>query len=62
MTLGQHIRLAGAVTCIVAALLNNLLLNFLGLMVVAIGMVVHIDNLERRLQALESKGATDDEN
>lgn len=61
MTIGQHIRLAGAVTCIIAVLLNNLLLNFLGLMIIAVGVVVHIDQLEKRVQALETKGVDDEE-
>lgn len=61
MNIWEHVRLAGAVTCIIAALFNNLLLNLFGLMIVAIGTVGHVSNLEKRLAALEAKGVNDEE-
>ena len=61
MTFGQHVRLAGAVVCIIAFFASSLLLNFIGLIVMAIGVVLHIDNLEKRVAALEPKEKDDEE-
>jgi len=60
MTFGQHIRLAGATVVIVSFFMNNLLLNFIGLIIMAIGVTVQVDSLERRIAALELKGRSDD--
>lgn len=61
MTLGKHIRLAGAIACIVGAITNTLILNLIGLLVMFIGVVVQVDNLDRRIAALEPKGDTDEQ-
>ena len=61
MNIWEHIKLAGAVVCIIAALLNDLALNLLGLFVAAIGVMGHVTNLEQRMKLLESKGDEDNE-
>jgi hypothetical protein len=43
----KHIRLAGTVTCLVAAIISNVLLSFIGLMLIAAGVVGGLDRLER---------------
>lgn len=60
MTFGQHIRLAGAVVVIVAFFMHSLMLNLLGLVVMAIGVTVQVDALERRVAALEPKEDEDE--
>lgn len=62
MTFGRHIRLAGAVVIIVAAFTNIMLLTMIGLCVMAIGAIVQIDSLEKRVAALEPKEDTDEKN
>lgn len=61
MTFGKQVRLAGAVTCIIAAVTNTIVLNLIGLLAMFIGVVIQVDNLEQRLIALEPKGDNDDE-
>lgn len=60
MTLGGHIRLAGSVVVIVAFFTHSLVLNLLGLCIMAIGVTVQVDGLEKRVMALEPK-ENDDE-
>lgn len=62
MTWGKRIRLAGAVACIVGAVTHILLLNLIGLLVMFIGVVAQVDNLERRVEDLEPKEDTNEEN
>ena len=61
MNIWEHIKVAGAVVCIVAALLNNLALNLLGLLIATIGVMGHVTNLEYRMKLLENKGDEDEE-
>lgn len=61
MTFGGHIRLAGAVVVILSFFLKNMALNFLGLMIMAIGVTIQVDSLERRVAALEPKEKDNDE-
>lgn len=61
MNFWNHVRAAGAVTVIIAYFLNNLLLNLIGLMIIAVGVVGHVSNLEERVKALENKGVNDEE-
>lgn len=61
MTFGGQIRLAGAVVSIIGAITNIVVLSLVGLMVMAIGAIWQIDTLERRVNALESKGNSNDE-
>lgn len=60
MTFGKQVRLAGAVVCIVGAVTNITILNIIGLLVVFLGVILQVDNLERRIEYLEPKG--EDEN
>lgn len=60
MTFGGHIRMAGAVTTIIGVLIGNLLINILGLMIMAVGVTVQVDTLEKRVSELESEGETDE--
>lgn len=60
MTFGKQVRLAGAVVCIVGAVTNITILNIIGLLVVFLGVIFQVDNLERRIEDLEPKG--EDEN
>lgn len=60
MTFGKQVRLAGAVVCIVSAVTNTTILSLIGLFVVFLGVILQVDNLERRIEDLEPKG--EDEN
>ena len=55
MSFGQHIRFAGAIMTIIGTLSNTGLVTFLGFMIIAIGIVVHLDNIEHRMRILEEK-------
>lgn len=61
MNIWEHVKLAGAVLCIIAAFMNSLLLNFVGLMIAALGVMGHVNQLEYRLKLLELKGEKDEE-
>lgn len=60
MKLCQHIRLAGAVTCIIGAVTSMLIVTAIGLMLVSIGAIWQLDLLEARLSALEKGDETDE--
>lgn len=62
MTFGKHIRVAGSVVIIVAFFMHSLILNLVGLAIMAIGGLWQVDSLERRVEALEAKGSTDEKN
>ena len=62
MTFGGHIRLAGAVVVILSFFLKSMPLNLVGLMIMAIGVTVQVDSLERRVAALEPKEDEREEN
>lgn len=64
MTFGQQIRLLGAAFAITAAIINSMMLALIGLCTMATGVVLHIDNLEKRVKALEEpkEGTSNDEN
>lgn len=62
MTFGGQIRLAGAVVAIIGAVSNTVILSALGLCIMAIGVTVQVDSLERRVAALEPKEDTNEEN
>lgn len=60
MRFGKQIRLAGAVVCIIGAVSNTLILTLIGLLSMASGVVLQVDNLDARLEALEPKQEEDD--
>ena len=43
----KHLRLAGGLTCLVAALIHNFALVFIGLFIQYIGVIGGLDRLER---------------
>lgn len=61
MTFGKQVRLAGALICIIGAVTNTLVLNIIGLFAMFIGVVIQVDNLEQRIEALEPKEKEDEE-
>lgn len=58
----KHIRLAGAVTCIVGAIMGNVMLSFIGLMIVASGVIGAVDRIERIMDTLTKKEDDDASN
>jgi len=61
MTFGGQVRLAGAVVVIIGALANVIVLNLVGLCIMAIGVTIQVDKLEKRVAELEPKENTNDE-
>lgn len=62
MTFGAQLRMAGSVIVIASFFMDNrLLVNLIGLTVVALGTVLSVDMLERRIAALEPKEENDNE-
>jgi hypothetical protein len=58
----KHVRLIGAVLCIVAAFIHRLELTFIGFAAMFMGTVGAVDRLERIIQAfLEEKDKSNDE-
>jgi hypothetical protein len=61
MTFGAQVRLAGSVIVLAGFAMHNMLANFIGLAVMALGATIQIDNLERRVKELEPKGDDDEQ-
>ncbi len=46
----KHVRLAGAVVCITAAFLHNIVLSLFGLLLIAVGVINGLHRLERFIE------------
>lgn len=55
MTFGANVRLAGAVVSIIGAVANTAILSLIGVCIMAIGAILQIDALERRVKELEGE-------